>query len=126
VAEETLKANPELDAVATLTSTSTLSALSALGNIRPSRRISVVAFDQDSLAFDDPSLDSVVLEDTRTMGAEAIQLIVDKLHGRSAPGTTNLEPILVTRENVNSEEVRRLTSMEWRPAPLVRAWSRVQ
>jgi len=126
VAEETLKANPELDAVVALTSTSTMGALSALGTVRPSRRISVVAFDPDSFGFDNPNLDSVVLEDTQTMGAEAVRLIVEKLHGRSGPGVTNLQPILVTRENVNSDKVNQLTSMDWRPTTLGRPWRAVQ
>ena len=38
VAEETLKANPSLDAVVTLTSTSTLGAISVVANLHPSRR----------------------------------------------------------------------------------------
>ena len=126
VAEETLKANPDLDAVVTLTSTSTLGAISALGNLRPSRRTSIIAFDPDFLGFDNPHLDSFVLEDTQKMGAEGVRLIVAKLHGQSEPAVTEYEPVLVTRDNVNSDEVRRLTSMSWRPEPLLQAWRAAQ
>ena len=126
VAEETLKANPDLDAVITLTSTSTLGALSALGNLRPSRRIRIISFDPDFLGFDNPNLDSFVLEDTQRMGAEAVRLIVAKLHGQSEPAVTKYEPLLVTRDNLNSAEVRQLTSMDWRPEPMLRTGGVVQ
>jgi ribose transport system substrate-binding protein len=126
VAEETLKANPDLDAVVTLTSTSTQGAISALADLRPSRRISMIAFDPDSLAFENPHLDSVVFEDTRKMGAEAVRLIVAKLRGQSEPAVTKYEPVLVTRDNVNSAAVRQLTSMDWRPEPQLRTWGVVQ
>ena len=126
VAEETLRANPDLDAVVGLTSTSTAGALSALRNIHTTRPIHVIGFDPDSLGFENPRLDSEVVEDTRRMGAEAVRLIVGKIHGVSGPPVTQIEPVLVTRENVNSEEIRQLTSMEWRPEPSSPTWTVVQ
>jgi ribose transport system substrate-binding protein len=126
VAEETLRANPDLDAVVGLTSTSTAGALSALRNIHTTRPIRVIGFDPDSLGFENPRLDSLVVEDTRRMGAEAVRLIVGKIHGVSGPPVTQIEPVLVTRENVNSAEIRELTSMEWRPEPSSPTWTVVQ
>ena len=122
VAEETLKGNPDLDAVVALTSTSTFGALSALGNVRSGRQIRVVAFDPDSLSFENPHLDSEVLEDTQKMGVDAVRLVVAKIHGQREPLVTQCEPLLVTRENVHSAEVRQLTSMDWRPEHLRRTW----
>ena len=126
VAEETLKANPGLDAVVTLTSTSTLGAISVVASLRPSRRIRIIAFDPDFLGFDNPDLDSFVLEDTQKMGAEAVRLIVGKLQGQSEPAVTEYKPVLVTRDNVNSADVRQLTSMDWRPEPMLGTWRVVQ
>jgi len=123
VAAETFKANPDLDVVVTLTSTSTVGVVSALASMRPSHRISIIAFDPDSnLGFDSPNLDSVVIEDTRKMGADAVQLIAAKLHGATVPAVTLLEPVLVLRENVNSTQVQQLLSRDWRPEPIQRAW----
>ena len=123
VAAETFKANPDLDAVVTLTSTSTVGVVSALASMRPAHRISIIAFDPDSnLGFDSPSLDSVVIEDTRKMGADAVQLIAAKLHGATVPAVTLLEPVLVLRENLNSAQVQQLFSRDWRPEPIQRAW----
>jgi ribose transport system substrate-binding protein len=118
VAEETLRANPDLDAVVALTATSTFGALSALKSIPTRRRVHVIGFDPDTLLrLENPNLDSLVLEDTQKMGAEGVRLIVDKIHGVSGPPVTQIEPVLVTRENLNSPEVRQLTSMDWRPEP---------
>jgi ABC-type sugar transport system substrate-binding protein len=122
VAEETLKSNPDLDAVVALTSTSTFGALSALGNVRSGRQIRVVAFDPDALNFENPHLDSEVLEDTQKMGVDAVRVVVAKVHGEKEPLVTQCEPLLVTRENVHSAEVRQLTSMDWRPEHLRRTW----
>jgi len=127
VAEETLRANPDLDAVVALTSTSTLGALTALKNIRTIHRICVIGFDPDSLfRLENPNLDSLVLEDTQRMGAEGVRIIVGKIHGVSGPRMTQIEPVLVTRENVNSAEVRQLTTMDWRPEPFAATWRIVQ
>lgn len=118
VAEETLRANPDLDAVVALTATSTFGALSALQNVHTTRRIHVIGFDPDTLArFENPNLDSLVLEDTQRMGAESIRQIIGKIHGLTGPLVTQIEPILVTRQNLNSAEVRQLTTMDWRPEP---------
>jgi ribose transport system substrate-binding protein len=118
VAEETLRANPDLDAVVALTATSTFGALSALKNVHTTRRVHVIGFDPDTLLrLENPNLDSLVLEDTQRMGAEGVRLIVEKIHGVSGPPVTQIEPVLVTRENLNSPEVRQLTSMDWRPEP---------
>ena len=126
VAQETLKANPELDAVVALTATSTLGATSALGDLPRSRQLPIVSFDPDSFGFDNPNLDSVVLENTQKMGSEAVRQIVARSQGHVVPPVTRLIPILVTRDNVNSAEVQKLTSMDWRPEPLRRRWSLVQ
>ena len=126
VAQETLKANPGLDAVVAMTATSTLGAISALGDLTRNRRLAIVSFDPDSFGFENPSLDSVVLENTQKMGSEAVRQIVARSQGHAVPSVTRLAPILVTRDNVNSAEVRQLTSMDWRPEPLQRAWRLVQ
>jgi len=101
--------------------------MTALDDMRPDRQIRIIGFDPESLtSLDNPNLDSLVVENTRKMGAEAVRLIIAKLHGQGGPAVTQFEPVLVTRENVNSAEVRELTSMDWRPEPLVRTWRVVQ
>lgn len=118
VAEETLKANPELDAIVTLMWASTRGAISTIDSNPGNRSVKVVGFDPDELPFGSVSLDSVVVQNTREMGSQAVRLINAQLNGRSVPALSKLQPILVTRDNLDSDVVRRATSMDWRPWPL--------
>jgi ribose transport system substrate-binding protein len=115
VAEETLKANPDLDAIIALTSTSTHGVISAIESSPRSHAVKVIAFDPDTMGFETPILDSIIVQDTQRMGQEAIRLIVAKIHGQTVPAIMQFKPILVTRENVNTAEIREMTSMDWRP-----------
>ncbi|MGA7342550.1 MAG: hypothetical protein WBX18_18245, partial [Terracidiphilus sp.] len=58
-------------------------------------------------------LDCVILEDTRTMGQRAIEWIQARRLGQPAPSVVSLDPKLVTKENVNSEEVRAMVVQDW-------------
>jgi ribose transport system substrate-binding protein len=122
VAEETLKANPTLDAIVALTATSCRGVLSAISE-RHLNRVRVIGFDPDSTIFDSPNLDSLVLQDTRKMGAQAVLTIVGAVHGQRMPTVLQIEPTLVTRDNEASAEIREMTSMDWRPAPMRWKWS---
>jgi ribose transport system substrate-binding protein len=122
MAEETLKAHPDLDVIVALTAVSghgALSALTSSGNTH----VKVICYDPNDTLFDNPSLDSFVLQDTRSMGSEAVRVVLASLRGQTLPAVREFEPTLVTRENVSSAEVRRLSSMEWRTQPLQWTWS---
>jgi ribose transport system substrate-binding protein len=122
VAEETLKRNPGLDAIFALTSTSMHGVLSAIDDSGTSR-VRVVAFDPSSLDFSAPSLDALIVQNTQKMGSEAVREVVGALRGKPMPASIQFEPVLITRDNVNSPEVLSLTSMDWRPAGLRWRWS---
>lgn len=116
VAVEALKADPEIDAIVGLMWTSARGALSAIEGSRGRHAIKVIGFDPDGGAqFDIQSLDSVIVQDTRTMGQRAVDQIFQMRCGHPMPASTMLEPTLVTRSNVGTPEVRRLLSMDWRP-----------
>lgn len=115
VAEEALEAHPDLDAIVTLMWSSARGAMSTIDNNPKKFKAKVVSFDPEDMLFTSPSLDSVVVQNTRKMGNLAVKLIHARLSGRSAPSLMTLEPILVTRANANSEEVRHMTTMDWRP-----------
>ncbi|GGH11392.1 substrate-binding domain-containing protein [Silvibacterium dinghuense] len=122
VAEETLREHPEIDVIVTMTATAMHSALAAIA-ASPEKHIRVIAFDPDSLTFDSPNLDSMIFENTRRMGTEAVQLLLAEHRGISQPAVTYVEPVLVTRENIHTDEVTQLTSMDWRPARMRWKWS---
>jgi ribose transport system substrate-binding protein len=120
VAEETLKANPEVKVIVGMMWASARAAMSAVEDTPGFGETKVIAFDPDGgPLFDTAVVDSVIQQDTRTMGKLAVDLIDGERHGRAMPALIKLQPILITRQNVNTPEIRRLTSMDWRPTPWV-------
>jgi len=120
VAEETLKANPEVKVIVGMMWASARAAMSAVEETPGFGETKVIAFDPDGgPLFDLAVVDSVIQQDTRTMGQLAVDLIDGERHGRAMPALIKLQPILITRQNVNTPEIRRVTSMDWRPTPWV-------
>lgn len=115
---------PNVDAIVALSSATTsgvLDAMSERGMV--ASKIKIVAFDRDDderLLFDTPSLDSIVMEDTEQMGAEAARQILGELHGRPMCSIQRFKPVLVTRDNLH-EQMRQLHSMEETFPPAVRS-----
>jgi ribose transport system substrate-binding protein len=122
MAEETLKAHPDLDVIVALTAISSHGALSALAS-SGNTHVKVICYDPNDTIFDNPRLDSFILQDTRSMGSEAVRIVLASLRGQTMPPVREFEPTLVARENVSSPEVKRLSSMEWRTKPLQWTWS---
>jgi ribose transport system substrate-binding protein len=122
VAEETLKANPGLDAIVALMAATTRGALSTIDSDPAYRSVKVIGFDPDQREFSSASLDSVVLGNMSEMGDRAVSLIHAEREGKPVPSQIEVEPMLVTRENVDSDEVLRRTSMDYRPAPFHLDW----
>jgi len=119
IAEETLRTNPDLDAIVALTSTSTRGTCSALGRTQRERPVKLVGFDDpDTLPLlRSTSLDSVIIQNSRDMGLDAVKTIAAQLRGQPVAAEVKLIPMLVTRENLGSPEVRQMLSMDWRPGP---------
>jgi ribose transport system substrate-binding protein len=115
IAEETLRTNPDLGAIVALMTTTTDGALSALDTTPLKHSVRVIGFDAAGLPrFDQQkSLDCLIQEDTRAMGQEAIELIQARLLGQSVPGIVRLHPRLITRENIDSPEIRFMLSQDW-------------
>jgi ribose transport system substrate-binding protein len=111
MAEETLKENPDLDAIIALTWSSARGSVSTIESSVPVPKVKVIGFDPTGLLFEAKTLDSVILQNTREMGDRAIRMIDARLHGQPMQGVVTLQPMLVTRENVGSEKVRIMTTM---------------
>ncbi len=114
-AEEVLRSNPELNVIVALTSPATRGALSTIQVRDPSRAVKVIGFDPESLPFENPNLDSVIVENTRGMGERAVRLIHARLQGQPFPARVELKPTLVTRENLGTPEVQEMLYARWRP-----------
>jgi ribose transport system substrate-binding protein len=127
VAEDTLKAHPDLDVIVALGSTTIDGTLSALYVTRE-KHIRVIGFDSADLIpfglavpaeyrgppldFVIQSLDSVIQADTGAMGRQAIELLHDRLLGRSVPTLLKIQPRLITRDNINTAEIQKMLTMD--------------
>ena len=122
-AEETLKANPHLDAIVALSPSTTQGVLSMIDGNPEYSSIKLIGFDPDSLAFPSKSLDSVILQNLPEMGEKAIHLLDAVQEGKPVPSEIEVEPMLVTRESVGSVQVRRWTAVDFRPGSRQPDWS---
>jgi ribose transport system substrate-binding protein len=121
VAEDTLRANPNLDAIVALMWPTLDGTLSAIETVPGVHNVKVIGFDPfGPPAFQQKAcLDSVIREDTRSMARQAVELIHAKLQGQSVPALVRLQPKLITRDNIDTPEVRLMfstRSWQWSPA----------
>jgi ribose transport system substrate-binding protein len=117
VAEDIVNRGKPIDAIVALSPTSTRGAFYALVEFDKIRTIKVVGFDQDLMPpIRTGGIDSVVMERTYDMGRAAMELMDAQLHRRAVPGISTFPPILMTRENIDSPEIRQqLTANWWSP-----------
>ncbi len=114
-AEKVLREHSDLNVIVALSSTATRGAISAIDSAPRGHAVKVIGFDPESLPFENACLDSMIVQNTRAMGDQAIRLIHARLHGEGFPALVKLEPILITRENVGSAAVREMLYTRWRP-----------
>ncbi len=112
--EEMLRTNADLKVIVALTAPATRGAISTNSNFAKCE-VKVIGFDPESLPFENPKLDSVIVQNTLGMGERAVQLIHARLQGQSFPPPTEFEPLLVTRENAGSPQVQKMLYARWRP-----------
>jgi ribose transport system substrate-binding protein len=58
-------------------------------------------------------IDSVVMESTYDMGRAAMEIMDGQVHGRTVPGISVVPPLLMTRENIDSPEIRKQLAANW-------------
>jgi ribose transport system substrate-binding protein len=120
VAEDILAGTPKLDAIVGLNTAATQGALIALRVFGKNRKIRLVGCDQEidlMAGVRRGDIDSIIVENTYEMGYQAVQLIAAQERGETVPGETRLRPTLVTRVNIDTPEVQRILSVNWRLSP---------
>ncbi|HEX4486474.1 MAG TPA: substrate-binding domain-containing protein [Terriglobales bacterium] len=117
VAEDILNRGQPINAIVALSHTSTRAAYYALVEFDKTRSIKLVGFDQDLMPpIRTGGIDSVVMESTYDMGHTAMEILDGQIHGRNVPGVSTVAPLLMTRENIDSAEIRQqLTASWWAP-----------
>jgi ribose transport system substrate-binding protein len=115
-AEELLAGGESLDAVVALSLAATRGTYYALAEFGKERTIKLVGFDQDLIPpIRDGGIDSVVVQNTFAMGRIAMELMNHEIHDESGPREFSTRPVLMTRENVDSIEIRQIENMSWWP-----------
>jgi ribose transport system substrate-binding protein len=113
-AEKLLAQNVPVDAIVALSQTSTRGAFYALTEFNKTSTVRLVGFDQDLLVpMRMGGLDAVIMQNTQQMGRAAMQLMDEEMHGSASQRYVVLQPQLVTRENLDSAQVREMLDLRW-------------
>jgi ribose transport system substrate-binding protein len=114
VAEDLLNHGGSINVIVALSHTSTRGAYYALVEFGKVQSIKLVGFDQDLMPpIRNGGIDSVVMQSTYRMGHIAMELIDQQLKGQSSPGVSVVQPLLMTRENIDSPEIRKELLANW-------------
>lgn len=114
--EQTIRSVPGLRVIVTLSISQTLAAVNALRVSNSKGKIALIGCDQDldlMLHLRLGDIDSIVAENTQQMGYEAIQIIHQRLLGEHTDSKIVVEPILVTKQNIDSAAVQNVLDMDW-------------
>lgn len=115
-AEDLLAGSQSLDAIVALSLASTRGTYYALAVFGKVHTIKLVGFDQDLIPpIRDGGIDSVVVQNTFEMGRLAMELMNREIRGTAGNSEVNVEPVLMTRENVDSAEIRQILNLSWWP-----------
>jgi len=113
-AEGLLAGSESPDAIVALSLASTRGTYYALAEFAKAGTIKLVGFDQDLIPpIRDGGIDSVIVQNTFEMGRIAMDLMNREINGTSASAQVNVQPVLMTRENVDSAEIRRILNLSW-------------
>lgn len=117
IAEEAIRANPDLRAILGINIVQTRAAYFALlatGNLG---RIALVGCDQDLdlvRQMRAGAIDALVAENTAKMGYDALQLLAAQRAGDRRWEMKRVAPVLITRQNVDRPEIQQILDMNWR------------
>jgi ribose transport system substrate-binding protein len=117
IAQEILIEHPRLEAIITLDVTATEGTWAALTALRKGKQVKLIGCEQEvdlMAGIRHGDIDSIVIENTYEMGVRAVQSIAARLRAESIPDRIELEPMLVTKANIDNAEVQRMLSVNWR------------
>lgn len=118
VAEDLLNGGEALDAIVALSHISTRGAFYALVEFHKTRTIKLIGFDQDLMPpIRTGGIDSVVMESTYDMGRMAMEIMNAEIRGQNVPGVSVVAPLLMTKENIDSPQIRQQLTADWWATP---------
>jgi ribose transport system substrate-binding protein len=119
-AEGMIRSHPRLSAIVALNVTATRAAVAAVRATRSVDQIRIIGCDQGlDLLFllRHGVIDSIIVQNMRAMGAMAVTNIVVLRHGKAVTPVIRIQPVLITRSNIDNENIQNMLTMDWRPRP---------
>lgn len=116
--EQALEEHPHLAAIYALNLGITRGAVAAVRSSQAQGRVRIIGSDQglDTLfLLRQGAIDSLLIEDMRGMGEQAVKNIVTRRSDLPVEAVTYREPVLLTRDNINSDAMQQMLRMDWRP-----------
>jgi len=110
-AENILTAHPDLDGIFASTEPSSVGTALALNSRKLAGKIKFVAFDASEGMVEDlkrGTIDALVAQDPFRIGYQAVQTLVDKLHGKTPPKRIDLSARVITKPDLDKPEIKAL------------------
>ena len=115
--EHAVKAHPNLKAVFALSISATRGAIAAVRNSSGTSVIHIIAVDytlDQMFLLRKGEIDSIIVQNMRSLGTQAVENIVEARRGHPVSSLIYKEPVLVTRENIDTESIQQMLIMDWR------------
>ncbi|MDR3737076.1 MAG: substrate-binding domain-containing protein [Acidobacteriaceae bacterium] len=116
-AEDAIRSQPHLRVIFALNVYQSRAALAMLNAHGLLHKVEVIACDQDlDIVFHlrSGAIDTLLAQDTRSMGAIAMHAIEAMRKGEHVEPRQMVQPVMITRDNVDSEAVQTALSVDWR------------
>jgi len=110
-ATDILTAHPDVNGMFASNESSTVGAVQAIKQKGLAGKVTLVGFDSSPNLIEDlkaGAIDSLVLQNPFKMGYEGVQTLVSKLNGQEPPRIIDTGVKLLTRENLDSPEMKQL------------------
>src|SRR5207237_6043282 len=114
-ATDILTAHPELEGFFASNESSTVGAVQAIKQKGLAGKIVLVGFDSSPNLIDDlkaGAIDSLVLQNPFKMGYEAVKAMVAKLNGQEPPRQVDTGVKLLTKDNLETQEMQQLLKLQ--------------
>lgn len=114
IAEQLLSSSEKVDAIVALSLASTRGAYYALVEFGREKQVRLVGFDQDLIPpIRTGGIDSVVIQNTYEIGRVAMDLMDHEIHATGGSAEVLIQPLLMTRDNVDAPDVRQILNLSW-------------
>ncbi|MCL6463550.1 MAG: substrate-binding domain-containing protein [Acidobacterium ailaaui] len=120
IADEVLATHPAIRAVFSLSAMASNGAIAALQGRDLTEKVKLIGFEQSVELGNEVrtgAMDALIAEDTYEMGHRALVLLAKYRSGHLPAQELRLQPVLLTRENIDSPLAKRLMNRDWGRKP---------